>query len=1088
MNADAPTLPNEDWRDPREQPYLGPNTGDQLDAIAVLEELAARRSAVTATREFPEYDGPYTGEQEQLPAGDQLRALGEPELAELDRAAAVMAPGRGRHSAPPSTPAGVVLANHGARFTKFSAIGALVLVAGIAVQALLIAAHAGRYGSYAGQAVFSIEASFALNWLVTWRDRRSPFWPACWRFNVQKLALTVPNFALYALLATLGLGWLAANLAVTAVFMAANYVTGDLWTFAAARVGRKDRGEILPPAVPLPPRWQPSVSAVIPCKGNEATILATVESLLAQDYPGLLEVILVGDVGDSTWQALDGVRDRRLRLVEQEKTPGRRDPNVKRDKGVRSARGEVIALADSDIVMDPGWLTRAVGLLRVQGGGLVGGGMRAIRPHKFWPRFVDNNVLAAKTSRIPRPYAVTAANFGHRHRKPPITANAVVTRAAYDACPLDVAWAYGYEDYEWMKRLADDGCPITMHPGLTGAHHHREKFAHLVKEYRRSAHGCAQFVRRHPGSALAGKRRAQALGLPVAAVAVLAAGIAAAAAGHGLAVLALALGALAVLSGREAVRSRSIEAAVYPAAALTLGGVFAWTLTATLLMPTERDAPVWAQARTSGARSRLRARPCLVIGVILAAGAVARLAGIGAAPEWQLDEITYSSIAGNLVRHGTLNVPLAFGQQFQPFLYHPPFYPYELAAWFRVAGQGITQARILGVITLTVAFALLARLLARLHGPGAAAFATALTVFDGWLLYAGRISYIENSVLVIMIGALCAYRQALVTRRMRDYVLAGILAGAAGAFNYDAAYLLAVLAVHWVMVRRDHRQHAAALGCALLVLGADALVLMRLYTVNGTDWWLHDTLVQVRRLTGGQASAGTLTGPGQFLVLLTRQYDLFVPSVLAAAAAVALLSWRLYRCARERRLAPLGPELLLPAWCIGAVAVFGPASLHFSQYFVMVLLPLYSYLWVSLWPLLCRVRARGAVTVFAAVLVALGCGSAYLRLRQDANAFRDFQQYAAAQIPRGDLVVAGTAGDPLAYVISQPWCSPGAGLSAYCSAHAKYVVTWQTFLQPANPLHLESLALLLARSKPVAEFSQFSGTITVWQVDRKAAR
>jgi glycosyltransferase involved in cell wall biosynthesis/putative flippase GtrA len=1088
VNADAPTLPNDEWRQLREQPYTGPNTGEVLDATAVLAELAARQQAVTATRAFPRYDGPFTGELEQLAAGDQMAALGTLERAAVEQAADAMVPGGGRHRAPPSTPAGVVLAKHGARFTAFSAVGGLVLVAGIAVQALLIAVHAGRYGSYAGQAVFSIEASFLLNWRLTWRDRRSPFWAACWRFNVQKLVLTVPNLALYALLIKLGLGWLAANLLVTAVFLAANYATGDLWTFTASRVARRGRGGELPPAVPMPAWWQPSVSAVIPCKGNEATIRATVESLLAQDYPELIEVILVGDVNDSTWRALAGLYDPRLKLVEQEKTPGRRDPNVKRDKGVRAASGDVIALADSDIVMDPGWLSRAVSLLGEQGGGLVGGGMRAIRPHKFWPRFVDRNTLAAKTSRCPRAYAVTAANFGHRGRKPPITANAVVTRAAYDACPLDVAWAYGYEDYEWMHRLADGGHRITMSPDLTGDHHHREKFRHLVREYRRSAHGCAQFVRRHPGSALAGKRRAQALGIPVAVAAAVIAASAAATAGHALAVLALAIGALGVLSAREAVRSRSLEAAAYPAAGLVLGGVFAWTLTTTLLMPTERAAPVWGQPPAASTRSRLRARPALVIGAILAAGAIARLAGIGAAPEWQLDEITYSSIADNLVRHGTLNVPLAFGQQFQPFLYHPPFYPYELAAWFRVAGQGITQARVLGVITLTVAFALLARLLTRLHGPGAAAFATALTVFDGWLLYAGRISYIENSVLVIMTGALCAYQRALRTRQMRDYLLAGVLAGAAGAFNYDAGYLLAVLAVHWLLIRRDHRQHAAALGCALAVLAADALALMRLYTVNGTDWWLHDTLVQFRRLTGGQASAGTLTGPGQFLVLLTRQYDLFVPSVLAAAAAAALLGWRICRCARERRLAPLGPELLLPAWCTGAVAVFGPASLHFSQYFVMVLLPLYSYLWVSLWPVLCRARMRGAVAVFAAVLVALGCGSAYLRLRQDANAFRDFEHYAAARIPRHDLVVAGTAGDPLAYVISQPWCSPGAGLSAYCSAHASYVVTWQTFLQPPNPLHLVSLRLLLARSRPVAEFRQFSGTIIVWKVDRRAAR
>ena len=138
------------------------------------------------------------------------------------------------------------------------------------------------------------------------------------------------------------------------VFTAANYVTGDLWSFTASRVGPRDRDGVLPPAVPMPPRWQPSVSVVIPCKGNEKTILATVESLLAQDYPELIEVILVGDVGDSTWRALDGVTDPRLVLLEQEKTPGRRDPNVKRDKGVRKSTGDVIALADSDIVMARG--------------------------------------------------------------------------------------------------------------------------------------------------------------------------------------------------------------------------------------------------------------------------------------------------------------------------------------------------------------------------------------------------------------------------------------------------------------------------------------------------------------------------------------------------------------------------------------------------------------------------------------------------------------------------------------------------------------------------------------------------------------
>jgi hypothetical protein len=207
---------------------------------------------------------------------------------------------------------------------------------------------------------------------------------------------------------------------------------------------------------------------------------------------------------------------------------------------------------------------------------------------------------------------------------------------------------------------------------------------------------------------------------------------------------------------------------------------------------------------------------------------------------------------------------------------------------------------------------------------------------------------------------------------------------------------------------------------------------------------------------------------------------------VVAAGAVVLLVVRLVACARRRDLSPLGQEKLLPAWCITAICVFGPAGLHFSQYFVMVLLPIYSYLWVSVWPWLTR-RPRAVVGAFAVAVIALGCGSALLRLRHDSNAFRQFQQYAATKIPRHDLVIAGTAGDPIAYVINQPWCSPGSDLSPVCFENAAYLVTWQTYLQSANPLHLAKLTILLRESRVVAEFHQFSGTITVWKIDRSGS-
>jgi putative flippase GtrA/GT2 family glycosyltransferase len=515
-----------------------------------------------------------------------------------------------------------MLARHGWRFASFSGIGAFVLIVGVAVQALLIRFGAGAYGSYAGQIAISIELSFVLNWRFTWKSRNTGFWRAGWRFNVQKLLLTVPNLALYAFLVREGLGWLPANLATTAVFTLANYVSGDLWSFTRPRVRRPastgTAAAVQPVPAVLPDGAVPTASVIIPCKASEATIRATLKSLLAQDYPGLAQVILVGDVGDSTWTAIRDVDDPRLVVLEQEAIPGRRDPNAKRDAGISKATGDILALVDSDIVMDPGWLSTAAAMLLAQGGGLVAGGMRSIHD-TFWGRFVDRNVLAAKTPRLPQPYHVTAQNFGRRGYKPPVTANAVFTRTLYESCALDTAWAYGYEDYEWFWRVVQAGHPILFSGALTAAHHHRRSFGRLIMEYKQSARGCAHFIRRHPDSPLARKRKRQGLLLPPAAVMATVAAITASLAGYSETTGALLLAALACLAGREAARARSLEALAYPPATLALGWIYATTIAGGLARDRPRTdaAPLWNNTPPSAWR-RIGARISWPLTAILA--------------------------------------------------------------------------------------------------------------------------------------------------------------------------------------------------------------------------------------------------------------------------------------------------------------------------------------------------------------------------------------------------------------------------------------------------------------------------------------
>ena len=305
------------------------------------------------------------------------------------------------------------------------------------------------------------------------------------------------------------------------------------------------------------------MSVIVPCKSNERTIRATVESLLAQDYPALEEVILVGSIGDSTWSALRGIADPRLAILEVEPTPGRRDPNVKRDQGIRHARGEVLAMVDSDIVMATDWVSRGLYLLDKSGTECVAGGMRSIHD-SFWGRYVDGTRMGAKTPRVGAQYLVTSENFGKRGMKPPITANVLFTRRLYEACPLDIRWSYGYEDYEWFWRSVRAGYPVLFSDELHGLHHHRRGLIPLGREYLRSSDGCAHLIRAHPDCPLARKRWRQAVMIPVAVFALAALAGVSLATDEGV----LALGGLSTLAASGAAweysKQRKLESLLHP--------------------------------------------------------------------------------------------------------------------------------------------------------------------------------------------------------------------------------------------------------------------------------------------------------------------------------------------------------------------------------------------------------------------------------------------------------------------------------------------------------------------------------------------
>jgi len=782
---------------------------------------------------------------------------------------------------------------NGFRFTLFALIGGGVFIAGLALQVALVRyANIGADRSYAAQAVFSIELSYLLNRYLTWRDRSAGFWTAAWKFNAQKLLMTVINLTAYALLVRAGVEYIVANVVLTAIFTPVNYFAADLLVFV-----RGKRNLIPEHAVePRLPPVLPTVSIVIPCKGSERTIRAAVDSFLGQDYPALSELILVGDVNDSTWEVLADIQDPRLVLVEQERTPGRRDPNVKRDKGIRKSAGDVIALADSDVVVDPGWLGRAIGLLNGQGGGLVAGGIRSIND-TFWGRFVDNNVMAAKTPRVLRPYQVTAKNFGARGCKPPITANAVFTRELYDLVQLDTSWAYGYEDYEWFWRLARDGHPILFAAELTASHHHRRSFRQLVREYHQSAHGCAQFIRAHPDSPLARKRAAQAFGLPTLAIGAVSLAALAAVHGHGTLVAGLLVMAAVAVSGREVARARSLEGLMYAPAALALGGVYAATIAGNLMrLPVRRPAaPTWSEPtdeRATEAPSRQRPPPrpwrqrvCWPLVVILAVQAGLSLSLIWSNTAFG-DEALYLW-AGHVEIshwvHPAMGLPALGSYKFSDYFSGAPQI-YPVLAALADSIDGLAGARMLSLVFMISASLLLYSATVRVFGRRAAIVAVLVWAASESALRMGAYAtYDGMAIFLISLGAWFAIQSAFRHRRGELLALSSIALALAAITAYSyAIYIPVVILVAIFVWARDHAWKHALISGAWLT-GMSAVLLIGLPTILKVWGGIFFTTI----------SRSTLSDYGSAISILSQVwsyggFDIF--AALAAGVIVAALA------------------------------------------------------------------------------------------------------------------------------------------------------------------------------------------------------
>ena len=252
---------------------------------------------------------------------------------------------------------------------------------------------------------------------------------------------------------------------------------------------------------------QPSVSFVIPTFRRPDALRATLDAVLAVEYPpGLCEVIVVDNAADAATEAV--VRGYAgVAIPVRYVAESRGGSATARNQGARVATGELLILLDDDILVEPSHVRLHLQARERYGDGAVGGNWQ------FAP-----STLEALTG---TPFGRYRIALDQRFRGSPhgrrldqnrwevdvlAACNLMISRALFwDLGGFDEEFPFaGAEDREFSMRATRAGCQLIRDDGIRLLHNDQtitlEQFC-LREE--RSAQTIAVLARKHPRSEVA---------------------------------------------------------------------------------------------------------------------------------------------------------------------------------------------------------------------------------------------------------------------------------------------------------------------------------------------------------------------------------------------------------------------------------------------------------------------------------------------------------------------------------------------------------------------------------------------------------
>ncbi len=244
--------------------------------------------------------------------------------------------------------------------------------------------------------------------------------------------------------------------------------------------------------IPEPRHEFPLVSVVMAVRNEAGYIEATLDTVLNQDYPGDIEIVVADGMstdGTSDLLRLRAARNPSLRVVENPERSAAGGLN----RAIASCRGEVVVRCDGHSELPPDYVRLAVEILRQTGAANVGG-----RQMAEGTTLLERAVAIAMTT----PFAVGDARF--RYSSVPGPTDTVYL----GAFPRDVLDGLGgfdtglirNQDYELNYRIRRTGGIVWFDPRLQATYRPRSSIPKLWRQYLDYGKWKRVMLMRNPGS------------------------------------------------------------------------------------------------------------------------------------------------------------------------------------------------------------------------------------------------------------------------------------------------------------------------------------------------------------------------------------------------------------------------------------------------------------------------------------------------------------------------------------------------------------------------------------------------------------